>query len=156
MLFLCNPYHQLSAIKYIVSFSHVCFCWVYIFETVCKITDGKITYLLTCAIDTSTKVRLGTYDRLTYIIHYSHTPFLKYFSDIWQCLRHPGPFHAFRIGCSSKNFNNWLMSNIYAEWLCLICVKEAWVPFWSDHILIWYNYILIYTLVTIFNCWLHL
>ena len=41
-----NPYHQLSAIKDIVSYSLVFYCWVYIFETVCKIIDGKI-YLLT-------------------------------------------------------------------------------------------------------------
>ena len=46
MFFLCNPYHQLSVIKDIVSYSLVLYCWVYIFETVCKIIDGKI-YLLT-------------------------------------------------------------------------------------------------------------
>ena len=45
MLFLCNPYHQLSAIKDIVSYSLVFYWRVYIFETVCKIIDGKI-YLL--------------------------------------------------------------------------------------------------------------
>ena len=45
-LFLCIPYHQLSAIKDIVSYSLVFYCRVYIFETVCKIIDGKM-YLLT-------------------------------------------------------------------------------------------------------------
>ena len=50
LLFLCNPYHQLSAIKDIISYSPVVYCWVYILETVCKVIDGKIylnTYLLT-------------------------------------------------------------------------------------------------------------
>ena len=46
MLFLCNLYHQLSAIKYIVGYSLVFYCWMYIFETACKIVDDK-TYLLT-------------------------------------------------------------------------------------------------------------
>ena len=45
LLFLCNPYHQLSAIKDIVSFSLVFYCRVYIFETVCKIIDDKIQLL---------------------------------------------------------------------------------------------------------------
>ena len=31
-----------------MSYSLVFYCWVYIFETVCKITDGNITYLLAC------------------------------------------------------------------------------------------------------------
>ena len=34
------------------------------------------------------------------------------------------------------------------------CVKETWVPSWIDAILIWYHYIVICTLVTIFNWWL--
>ena len=38
LLFLRYPYHQLSAIKDIVSYSFVFYYWVYIFETVCKIT----------------------------------------------------------------------------------------------------------------------
>lgn len=49
MLYLCNPYYQHLAIKDIVSYSFVFYCWVYLFKTVCKITDGKIyflTYLL--------------------------------------------------------------------------------------------------------------
>ena len=46
LLFLCNPYHQVSVIKDIVSYSLVFYCWAYIFEAVCKIIDGKI-YLLT-------------------------------------------------------------------------------------------------------------
>ena len=39
---MCN---QLSAIKDIVSYSLVFYCSVYIFETVCKIIDGKIYFL---------------------------------------------------------------------------------------------------------------
>ena len=44
-LFLCNPYHQLSAIKEIASYSFVFYSWVYICETVCKIIEGKIYFL---------------------------------------------------------------------------------------------------------------
>ena len=71
-----------------------------------------------------------------------------------QCLWHPEPFHEFRIGCSAKTFNGWLPLNIFAGWLCPTCVTETWVPFWIDVILIWYHYIVICTLVTIFNLWL--
>ena len=39
---MCN---QLSAIKDMVSYSLVFYCWVYIFETVYKIIDGKIYFL---------------------------------------------------------------------------------------------------------------
>ena len=46
LLFLCNPYHQLSTIKDIVSYSLVFYFWVYICEAVCKIIDRKI-YLYT-------------------------------------------------------------------------------------------------------------
>ena len=89
------------------------------------------------------------------IIHYSRTlcswdPF----SDIWQCLWHPEPFHAFMIGCSAKTFNGWLPLNVFAEWLCPTCVTGTWVSYWIDVILIWYHYIAICTLVTIFNWWL--
>ena len=49
LLFLCNPYHALSAIKDIVSYSLVFYCSVYVFETVCKIINGKI-YLLNCTL----------------------------------------------------------------------------------------------------------
>ena len=76
------------------------------------------------------------------------------FSDIWQCLWHPEPFPAFRIGCSVKTFNGWLPSNVFGEWLCLMCVTGSWVPYWTAIILIWYHYIVICTLVTIFNWWL--
>ena len=76
------------------------------------------------------------------------------FSDIWQCLWHPEPFHAFRIGCSAKTFNGWLPLNVFAGWLCPTCVTGTWVPSWIDVILIWYHYIVICTLVTIFNWWL--
>ena len=47
------------------------------------------------------------------------------FSDIWICLWHPGPFHAFRISCSAKTFTRWLPSNVCVGWLCLICVTGA-------------------------------
>ena len=50
LFFLCIPYHQLLAIKDVVSFSLVFYCGVYIFETICKIIDGRIyllIYLLT-------------------------------------------------------------------------------------------------------------
>ena len=40
------------------------------------------------------------------------------------------------------------------RWPSFICVIGAWVPLWSDVILIWYHYIVICTLVTIFNWWL--
>ena len=46
LLLLCNSYHQLSAIKDTGSYSLVFCSWIYIFETVRKIIDGKI-YLLT-------------------------------------------------------------------------------------------------------------
>ena len=52
LLFFCNPYHQLSAIKDIASFSLVFLFFIvkYIFlEVVCKIIDGKI-YLLACLL----------------------------------------------------------------------------------------------------------
>ena len=35
-----------------------------------------------------------------------------------------------------------------------MCVTRTWVPSWSNAILIWYHYIVICTLVTIFNWWL--
>ena len=48
LLFLCNPYHQLSAIKDIVSYSLVFYCWVYIFlKHFVKLLQVKYTYLLT-------------------------------------------------------------------------------------------------------------
>ena len=94
-------------------------------------------------------------DSLVDIIHWSRTVCLwDPFSDIWQCLWHPEPFHAFRIGCSAKTFNGWLPLNVFAGWLCPTCVTGTWVPSWIDVILIWYHYIVICTLVTIFNWWL--
>ena len=46
LLFLCNPYHQLSAIKNIVSYSLMFFIVEYIFLKQFVIIDSKI-YLLT-------------------------------------------------------------------------------------------------------------
>ena len=63
-------------------------------------------------------------------------------------------FHAFRIGCSAKTFNGWLPLNVFAGWFCPKCVMRTWVSSWIDVIHIWYHYILICTLVTIFNWWL--
>ena len=94
-------------------------------------------------------------DSLVDIIHWSRTPCLwDPFSDIWQCLWHPQPFHAFRIGCFAKTFNGWLPLNVVAWWLCPTCVTGTWVTSWVDVILIWYHYIVICTLVTILNWWL--
>ena len=76
------------------------------------------------------------------------------FSDIWQCLWYPEPFHAFRIGCSAKTFYRWLPSNVFAGLLRLMRVAGTWVPSCSDVILIWYHYIVTCTLVTIFSRWL--
>ena len=75
-------------------------------------------------------------------------------SDIWQCLWHAEPFHAFRIGCFAKAFNGWLPLNVFEGWLCPTCVMGTWLTSWIDVILIWYHYIVICTLVTIFNWWL--
>ena len=89
------------------------------------------------------------------IIHLSCTLCLwDPFSDIWQCLWHAQPFHAFRIGCFAKTFNGWLPFNVAAGWLCPTCVTGTWVTSWIDFILIWYHYIVICTLVTVFNWWL--
>ena len=76
------------------------------------------------------------------------------FSDIWQCLWYPQLFHAFRIDCFAKTFNGWLPLNAVVGWLCPTCVTGTWVTSWIDVILIWYYYIVICTLVTIFNRWL--
>ena len=94
-------------------------------------------------------------DSLVDIIHWSRTPSLwDPFSDIWQCLWHPEHFHSFRIGCFAKTFNGWLPLNVVAGRLCPMSVTGSWVTSWIDVILIWYNYIVICTLVTIFNWWL--
>ena len=94
-------------------------------------------------------------DSLVDIIHWSRTLCLwDPFSDIWQCLWHPEPFHAFRTGCFAKAFNGWLPLNVVAGWLCPTCVTGIRLTFWIDVILIWYHYIVIGTLVTIFNWWL--
>ena len=74
--------------------------------------------------------------------------------DIWQCLWHPGAFHAFRTSCSTKAFNGWLPLNVFAGWLCPMCVTGTWVSSWSSVIIIWYHYIVICMLATIFNWWL--
>ena len=83
-----------------------------------------------------------------------YTMFVEPFSDIWQCLWHREPFHAFRIGCSAKTFNGWLPLNVFAGWLCPTCVMQTWVPSWIVVILIWYHCFVICMLVTIFNWWL--
>ena len=94
-------------------------------------------------------------DSLMDIIHWSRTLCLwDPFSDIWQCLWHPQPFHAFIIGSFAKTFNGWLPLNVVARWLCPTCVRGTSVTSWIDVILIWYHYIVICTLVTIFNWWL--
>ena len=94
-------------------------------------------------------------DSLVDIIHWSHALcFWDPFSDMWQWLWHREPFHAFRIGCFAKLFNGWLRLNVIAGWLCPTCVMGTWVTSWIDVILIWYHYIVICTLVTIFNWWL--
>ena len=94
-------------------------------------------------------------DSLVDIIHWSRTLCLwDPFWGIWQCLWHPEPFHAFRIGCFVKRFNGWLPLNIVAEWLGATCVTGTWVSSWIDVILIWYHYTVICTLVAIFNWWL--
>lgn len=51
-------------------------------------------------------------------------------------------------------FNRWLLLKNCRRWLRLMCVKGTWIPSWSDIILIWYHYILMCTLKTIFNWWL--
>ena len=50
LLFLCNPYHQLSAIENIVSYSLMLFIVEYIFLKQFVIIDGKI-YLLINRLD---------------------------------------------------------------------------------------------------------
>ena len=77
-------------------------------------------------------------------------PFFRHLAMPW----HPEPFHAFRIGCFKKTFNRWVPLNVAAGWLCHTCVTGTWVTSWIDVILIWYHYIVICTLVTIFNWWL--
>ena len=84
----------------------------------------------------------------------SKMPSKTSFSDIWQCLWHPQLFHVFRIDCFAKTFNGWLPLNAVVGWLCPTCVTGTWVTSWIDVILIWYYYIVICTLVTIFNWWL--
>ena len=94
-------------------------------------------------------------DSLVDIIHCRRTLCLwDPFSGIWQCLWHQEPFHAFRIGCFVKTFNGWLPLNVVAECLDATCVTGTWVTSWIDVIVIWYHYIVICTLVTIFNWWL--
>ena len=94
-------------------------------------------------------------DSLVDIIHWSCTSCLwDPFSDIWQFLWHPEPFHAFRIGSFTKTVNGWLPLDFFAGWLCSACVTGTWVTSWIDVILIWYHYVVICTLVTIFNWWL--
>ena len=58
------------------------------------------------------------------------------------------------VGCFAKTFNGWLPSNVFAGWLCPTCVMRTWVTSWIDVILVWYCYIVICTLVIIFNWWL--
>ena len=94
-------------------------------------------------------------DSLVDIIHWRRTLCLwDPFSDMWQCLWHPEPFHAFRIHCFAKPLNRWLTLIDFAGWFCPTCVRGTWVTSWIDVILIWYNYIVICTLVTILNWWL--
>ena len=94
-------------------------------------------------------------DSLVDTIHWSRSLCLWDPSlDTWQCLWHPEPFHAFRIGCFAKTFNGWLSLNVFAGRLCPTCVTRTWVTSWIDVILVWYHYIVICTLVTIFNWWL--
>ena len=64
------------------------------------------------------------------------------------------PFHTFRINCPVKTFNRWLPSNVFAGWSPFICVAGTWLSPWSDIILVWYHYIVLCALVTIFNWWL--
>ena len=101
-------------------------------------TDGLYTHRFT-----------GGYNKLE-----PYTMFVWPFSDIWQCLWHPEPFHGFRFRSSAKTFNGWLPLNVFAGWLCPMCVTGTWVPSWSDVIIIRYHYIVICTLVTVFNWWL--
>ena len=85
----------------------------------------------------------------------SRIPFsYGFFSNFWQCLWHLGTIHTSRISYHTKTFNRWIPSNSCAGCLCLICVTGSWVSLWSDFILTWYNYVVICTLVTIFNWWL--
>ena len=94
-------------------------------------------------------------DSLVDIIHWRRTLCLwDPFSDMWQCLWHPEPFHAFRIHCFAKPLNRWLTLIDFAGWFCPTCVRGTWVTSWIYVILIWYNYIVICTLVTILNWWL--
>ena len=53
-----------------------------------------------------------------------------------------------------QKLNGWLPLNVFVGWLCPTCVTGTWVPSWIDVILIWYHYIVICMLVTIFNRWL--
>ena len=84
----------------------------------------------------------------------SCTMFVGPFLEIWKCLCHPGPCHAFRISYSAETVKRWIPSNVFVGWLGLMCVTRTWVPpSWSEVILIWYHYIVICTLVKIFNWW---
>ena len=53
-----------------------------------------------------------------------------------------------------KTFNGWTPLHVFAGWLCPTCATGTWVISWIDVILIWYQYIVICTLVAIFNWWL--
>ena len=79
-------------------------------------------------------------------------PYTMFMGPFFRYLAMPltsGTFSCVRIGCSAKTFNGWLQLNVFARWLCSMCV-----PSWIDVILIWYHYIVICMLVTIFNWWL--
>ena len=108
--------------------------------------------VLQCVVDTAgsyTHGFTGGYNTLEL-----YTMFVGPFSNIWQCLRHPEPFHVFRIGYFAKTFNGWPPLNVTVGWLCPTCVMGTWVTSWIDVILIWYHDIVICTLATIFNWWL--
>ena len=84
-------------------------------------------------------------------VQYVHGTFFQISGDV-SGIRNP--FMRLRISYSAKTFNGWQPSNVFAGWLGLTFVTGTWVPSWSDAILIWYHYIIIWTLVTIFNWWL--
>ena len=60
-------------------------------------------------------------------------------------------FIRLELAVLPKKFNGWPPLNIIAGWLCPTCVTGTWMTSWIDVILIWYHYILICKLVTIFN-----
>ena len=116
---MCNPYHQLSAIKDIVSYSLVFYCWANILKHFVKLLMVKYTYLLI----------------------YLLTDWLTGWLTGWLAACLPAWLAGWLAGCLPSCLPDWLtgwLAGWLTDWLTdWLTELTHWLTDWQTH---WQSY----------------